>query len=214
LAQINLSDIAELGCDLPLTSAGSLLFFYDVETQPWGFDPLDAAGTKVLSISGGTFTQRQASPHGASSRVRPLRVIPEEGLPGWEWIEDQICGQSGYSHEAFRAEKNKLSRPDRDAISNGGHRFGGWPAVIQNPMELECEMVTNGIYAGTADAYTDPRMSALREGARNWRLLLQLDSDDDVGWQWGDVGMLYFWCRESEIAEKRFDRVWTILQCA
>jgi uncharacterized protein YwqG len=44
-------------------------------------------------------------------------------------------------------------------------------------------------------------------------LLLQLDSDRDLGWQWGDMGLLYFWIPDEDLAAGRFDRVWTILQC-
>jgi uncharacterized protein YwqG len=29
----------------------------------------------------------------------------------------------------------------------------------------------------------------------NWRLLLQLDTDDAAGMKWGDVGTLYFWIK-------------------
>ena len=212
LAQINLSDVAKAGCDLPLPTSGLLLFFYDVETQPWGFDPLDAPGAQVLYVGAETSIQRQVPPQGGG-RVQPIRLVADEGLPGWEWIQDQVCNQPGYSHQAFHAELHKLSDQDRDVIYNRGHGFGGWPALIQDPMELECEMVTSGVYAGNANAYADPRLSVFREGAKNWRLLLQLDSDDDFGWSWGDVGRLYFWCRENDIAEGRFDRAWNILQC-
>jgi uncharacterized protein YwqG len=147
--------------------------------------------------------------------VQPLRLIPDEALPGWEWIQDQVSAQPGYSDQTFHADLGKLNDQDWKVISNTGHRFGGWPAVIQNPMELECEMVTKGIYAGSAEAYADPLIiiSPLRESARDWRLLRQLDSDDDLGWSWGDVGTLYFWCRENDLADRRFDRAWTILQC-
>ena len=85
--------------------------------------------------------------------------------------------------------------------------------MMQNPMELECELATNGINAGGPEGYADPRVAKLRQSAADWRLLLQLDSDDDLNWMWGDVGRLYVWCRESDIAARRFERCWTILQC-
>jgi hypothetical protein len=73
-------------------------------------------------------------------------------------------------------------------------------------MELECEMVTRGIHAGNADGYADPRVPALKASAKDWRLLLQLKSDKDLDWMWGDVGMIYYWCREDDIAQARFER--------
>ena len=54
----------------------------------------------------------------------------------------------------------------------------------------------------------------MRQGAADWRLLLQLDSDDGVDFMWGDAGVLYFWIREADARAMRFDRVWLVLQCA
>jgi len=31
---------------------------------------------------------------------------------------------------------------------------------------------------------------------------------------WGDMGMLYFWIRAEDLAARRFERVWMILQCS
>jgi len=42
--------------------------------------------------------------------------------------------------------------------------------------------------------------------------LLQVDSDPSVGMQWANAGMLYFWIRRQDLAAKRFDDVWVVLQ--
>lgn len=47
---------------------------------------------------------------------------------------------------------------------------------------------------------------------REWRLLLQLASESGVNMSWGDEGFLYYWIRESDLAERCFDKVWCILQ--
>ena len=49
-------------------------------------------------------------------------------------------------------------------------------------------------------------------GVDEWRLLLQVDSDDDAGMMWCDVGQLYFWVREVDARAGDFSRTWTILQ--
>ncbi|MDS3859540.1 DUF1963 domain-containing protein [Thermosynechococcaceae cyanobacterium BACA0444] len=51
-------------------------------------------------------------------------------------------------------------------------------------------------------------------GATEWQLLFQLDSDDNATMMWGDMGRLYFWCRESDIQAQNFDQAWMILQCS
>jgi uncharacterized protein YwqG len=213
LAQINLADVASQGCDLPLPEAGLLLFFYDADTQPWGFDPHDSVGTRVWFVPKGTSIDRSFSSPLEPSPVRLLQCLASEGLPSRDCAMDRMEGQPGYSPEAFDNALDKLSDEDREAISYGGHVFGGWPHPIQNPMELECELATNGINAGGPEGYADPRVVKLRQSAVDWRLLLQLDSDNDLNWTWGDVGRLYVWCRESEISARRFERCWTILQC-
>ena len=50
-------------------------------------------------------------------------------------------------------------------------------------------------------------------GPGEWRLLLQLDSDDRAKMMWGDAGMLYFWMRQEDLAQRGFDQAWLILQC-
>lgn len=213
LAQINLADVASVGCDLPLPDKGVLQFFYDADVQPWGFDPNDGVGTRVLFAEGRERLERTHSPI-ASAPARPLEFVPSDGLPGWEWIQQKIRDQPGYSHEQFFRELERLPSEDREKLPFGGHRFGGWPSLIQAPMELECQLASNGISAGGPSGYAQARVSELEKGADDWRLLLQLDSDESQGWMWGDVGMIYFWCRQTDIAARRFDRVWTVLQCS
>ena len=47
----------------------------------------------------------------------------------------------------------------------------------------------------------------LEAGADDWRLLLQVNSDDYAGWMWGDVGRVYFWIRRQDFATGDSDRV-------
>jgi len=74
-------------------------------------------------------------------------------------------------------------------------------------------LVTNGVYAGNASGYKDPRRRELEPGAHDWTLLLQIDSDDNAKMMWGDAGMLYVWIRRQDLASREFDKAWTILQC-
>ena len=57
-------------------------------------------------------------------------------------------------------------------------------------------------------------METLTSGAGAWRLLAQVDSDDDLDMMWGDFGMLYYWIREEDLKNRHFDRAWMILQCS
>jgi uncharacterized protein YwqG len=81
-------------------------------------------------------------------------------------------------------------------------------------MEEECELVTNGIYCGDASGYNDPRVKSLEPNAKNWKLLLQIDSNDENDMMWGDCGRLYFWIKKDDLFNKNFNNSWVILQCS
>ena len=40
------------------------------------------------------------------------------------------------------------------------------------------------------------------------------DSDDDIEVMWGDMGILYFWVRESDARKRDFSAAWVVLQCS
>jgi len=57
-------------------------------------------------------------------------------------------------------------------------------------------------------------VAELRAGRSDWRLLLQVASDDAPRMMWGDAGISYYWIRDEDLRERDFDRAWLILQCA
>jgi uncharacterized protein YwqG len=53
----------------------------------------------------------------------------------------------------------------------------------------------------------------LERDAEQWRLLLQLSSDDEAGLELGyPLGRLYVWIREGDLAQARFDDVWAFIR--
>ena len=92
------------------------------------------------------------------------------------------------------------------------HQMGGYPHPVQgDDMELECHLASNGIYVGSSEGYASDAAKQLESGRADWRLLLQIDSDDAV--IWGDVGKLYFWIREQDARAGDFSAAWLVLQC-
>ena len=212
LAQINLADIAEMNTSLDLPRSGLLRFFYDMEKQPWGFDPKDAAGFKVEYLADSNASSAPDNPN--ASRAYRLDFKQSASLPDWWWLVDKLKGRPEFAEDDVDSLFTRFDGDILDEIINEGNQMGGWPDPVQNPMELECQLVSNGIYCGNEGGYASPRAEELASGADDWRLLLQLDSmERELGWLWGDAGMLYFWCREQDIAARRFDRAWVIQQC-
>jgi uncharacterized protein YwqG len=207
LACVDLKSLAERLVVPWMPSSGQLLFFYDTENQPWGFDPKHRGGWAVLLE-----TERTApaqSPTTATSF--PRRSISFERiatLPSYERPEIIRLGLSDEESENLIDVTNNVY---------GGeprHQIDGYPSPVQgDAMELECQLVSNGIYCGDSIGYNSARAASLRDGVGDWRLLLQIDSDGDLGVMWGDAGMLYFWIREADARARRFDRAWVVLQC-
>jgi uncharacterized protein YwqG len=90
-----------------------------------------------------------------------------------------------------------LDSTDQDAIDERrgdepAHRLLGVPEAIQE----------------------DPRRGVV-PGARgaDWQLLLQLDSGEPLGLDYGDNGRIYFLMRSSDLAEHRWERGRVVLQC-
>ncbi|HKY90960.1 MAG TPA: YwqG family protein, partial [Nevskiaceae bacterium] len=192
-----------------LPPAGRLLFFYDVLDQPWGYDPTHAAGWAVRYVPAGDGTATTVQPLGieplARQAIRFVRVdtFPSETRPGMDALQ------------LTDAEWDAVfDRDDAQYQGEPEHRVGGFPSVIQNDdMELESQLASSGIDCGDAKAYRHPRIAEMQAQARDWRLLLQFDTDDDLDVMWGDAGRLYFWVRERDARAGRFDQAWVILQC-
>lgn len=211
VAQFNLGDMPRQSLDIPLPQTGSLLFFYDSQQRTWGFDPKDRGSAVVLYT-----TQEPNS---------LTRIQPPEDMPDMGWFKcckvdfDPAVNLPDawsihYRPELSGEERDNLFEYyDRSQLSGPIHRIGGHADCVQNAMELECQLVTHGLYCGDSTGYEDPRRETLQEGASDWKLLLQIDSDDDAGMMWGDVGRIYFWLRETDLQEQHFENAWQILQC-
>lgn len=212
IAQINLTDLRGLETDIVLPESGWLYFFYDTTKQPWGFDPDDRGGHRVLYWEGTAEELRRTEPKGSAEdfqcRASGLHFRSELTVAS-ELSSDKHIE---LADEYMELELKSLGvSSEFDPI----HRMGGHPQNLQGPMKLECQMVTNGLYCGDLSAWNDKRRSELEPGAKDWRLLLQVSSDeDDLGWMWGDCGRIYFWIREQDLCDLAFDQTWVILQCA
>lgn len=196
-----------------LPAQGRLLFFYDIEHQPWGFDPKDAGGWRVLYVAAAVAFDGVAQPPRplSSDQEIPKRFVrfSLRGMPPSPAAREIVDLRLSDVEQAA-LDKN------REALFDGQphHQIAGYPDPIQgDDMDLECQLVSNGIYCGNANGYTDPRVASLREEAADWSLLFQMDSDDELRVMWEDTGMLYFWIRREDARACRFDKTWLILQC-
>jgi uncharacterized protein YwqG len=209
IAQLKLKAFGGLSEDLPRD--GWLLFFYDMRNQPWGFDPRDRASCAVVHVPAGTNLRRRPMPEDVdddewSGSCCSVTHAVEATVP--ELGETRADLEMLEPHQAMLKELSPMGAGEPK------HRLLGWPDMVQGEMSAECQLVTHGIYCGDAKGYQDPRVPELLQGAADWMLLLQIDTDEDgPGWMWGDCGRIFFWIRRQDLRERRFQRAWCILQC-
>lgn len=211
IAQINLADAtAVLPPNSGVPTSGLLSFFYDaVEQSAWGFTPGDDESWSVIYSPDVAPCERRSWPDGLPDegrfRAAALRHTPELSFPAAESFDVEQLGIDS----PWTTYGRVLGDVD-EVIS----RFLGNPDPVQGDMQVECQLASNGVYCGSSDYLNRPEAKALLAGASAWRLLLQVDShEDETGMMWGDVGRLYFWIREQDLASGNWDATWMVLQC-
>jgi len=193
LLQINLAEIKRILPAVPFPRTGWLWFFYDTENYPWGIERDDRKGWEVLFWHGTAIDLARAKAptwmtEEALLPVCALSMQQAEWLPHHTAPAVSNLKLNDTELDAYHDTVKKLRGSEDDPI----HKLLGWPDTIQNDMAEGCAKLAGG---------------------KNWRLLLQLDSDENAGMTWGDGGRLYFWIREQDLAVHRFDRCWGVLQC-
>jgi hypothetical protein len=209
LVQIDLATVAGLpGADV-LPSDGLLSFF--CEGAIWRGDPTDGRDWRVLYTPAGTSLERAPTPDAMREDgiFTACGLTPRPGVSLPYHAEPQIMAL-GLSWDESDAYLDVRGGVDQGVPTE--HRLLGWPDIVQNPeMELECQIASTHIEWSWKDL---ERLRAEPAPATaEWRLLLQLASDDAAGMMWGDLGLLYFWIREPDLAARDFSRVWMIMQC-
>jgi uncharacterized protein YwqG len=166
---------------------------------------------------GDTVLQAQEPPKDLNQNFNSVLLSAQtrECLPPPETFAMSRLIEQSVDSKSVRKQLESLfhNKETRERFLTSGHALGGWPSPVQGEMETECQLVTNGIFCGLPEGYTSRKAMRLRPGAADWRLVLQIASDERVGFEWGDSGKLYVWMREQDIHARRFDRCWTILQC-
>lgn len=215
LAVLDLAELAGMEMDVDLPTEGILNFFFEADEQmAWGFDPAHRDGWKVVFTPAGVdAVERPAPPGSTTFDAVFVRPVPTTTLPSLFQEPEMVAlfSDDGAKERLF-AVAEELEELELDSPC---HQIGGWPRLVQGALWGECQLASNGLYLGDGRAYGTERGRALASGADDWVLLLQVDSDEQsaVNWMWGDSGTLYFCIRRQDLAERRFDRCWGILQC-
>ncbi|MFC2689618.1 Protein containing DUF1963 [Propionibacterium freudenreichii] len=224
LAQVNLADATRYDTEGLLPTAGVLSFFYEMETQEWGFDPRDKGSARVFFFEDPATLRPASAPDDLDDWFPDGQAISYRNmvdLPAWlgftELPEEvrrtnplpvPLTDIEWEDYDAMREEYGAPSEGD-DAVTT---KLLGHPDVVQNPMEAECEMVTRGMADGAeGEEISQELRDDIEKASRDWTLLFQMGTDS--GLEFGDVGHINYWIKKQDLARRDFDKAWLILQC-
>lgn len=218
LAQFNCEDLSKYDTEHLLPDHGILSFFYETDSQSWGYDPKDKGCARVFWFEDTSVLSPAELPEDMGDDFKfPMVKIDMSKAVSYPSEADffevfPLEGDSDDFEEAFE-EATGTSVYDMEY----GSQLLGWPDVIQYSMFAECELVTQGYYLGSGwhKVPKDVRKKAEETACDKWRLLLQLDTVEcgDFYLMFGDAGHIYFYITKEDLEAKRFDKVWLILQC-
>lgn len=210
LAQFRLQDLREFDVEHVLPPHGMLWFFYDARQQTFGDAPTDQGGWHVSFLADEHPWLERASwpprlPTGSRFQAcsvtfasqMTLSHAPELDIPHYDWTEA----------EQLNYERLLATFPTPTEHTAIQHHLLGHADTLQDDMRLQCQLVSHGV-----TDLDDPRSEQLTPGARDWRLLLQLDSDEHTGMRWASDGTLYYWIPQIALQEHLFEAAWLVLQ--
>jgi hypothetical protein len=232
LAQIRLADIAAFDPDGELLHEGMLSFFFDY--QRW-FKPEGAAEgslANVLYVPKAVALQRTMWPEALDVRERyaPLAVTSFARELTAPDFESPVIEQFGYTPELLYLPDEWL--PDgmsetavtarrigdimldidrflHDTYDSRGivHRLLGYGDGIQGGVESNWHWLAKAI---NVSGSSTSAFTAVQKA--DWRLLLQIDSDEN-GMTWGDLGRIYYGLPQQSLMARAFSHVYAELQC-
>lgn len=217
LLQINCADLAQFDEEKLLPTHGLLSFFYEIDAQPWGFDPEHRGGLKVYYFEDLSVLHRAEFPEDMEGFSRmPALDIKFHTERSYPCLVDfkQITAGEEFDYPDYESAYLQLNGEDTDYCS----KLLGWPNLIQNTMFYQCELVSQGFYVGTSERFgkiPKERRAAAEDAYKRWCLLLQLDlvESGDFELLFGDSGRLYICIKQDDLASRSFDKAWGILQC-
>ncbi|MBL8773928.1 MAG: DUF1963 domain-containing protein [Phenylobacterium sp.] len=199
VAQLDLAAFAAHAGMPWLPHEGRLYFFFD-EARNGALDCCVA----IYSLEPPGPPVAFPAPLAASQRFAELRVgfMRFTSLPSWDWLGEDEPGPE-IDWEGF----DLLA--DADLGDEIEHRVGGYPSEIQGgQMGVHCEYLWRGL-AWDPDG---PVPDDIRRAGRQWRLLLQIDSDPALGMNWWDGGRIYVFVRARDARRGDFRKTVTITQ--
>ena len=181
LAQINLEEVKALDKDNLLPDKGMLYFFYELETEEWGYHPKSKGCAKVFYFEDSSNFELIDFPKNMEDDYKipefKINFKSNISLPSYEDFD--ILNEEEKILEKYRMSGNLKDFKNNlfDEYSNfyNEHieslesytKLLGYPDVIQNSMEEECEAVTRGFDMGGIESYPKQYQKEIRSASKD-----------------------------------------------
>lgn len=214
LAQFDCSGLAKHDKDGLLPHEGVLSFFYEYRSQRWGYDPKDEGCARVYWFKDISGLKPSAFPADLPEDCRfpALSIGMSAGRSVMSPADAQMAWQTDIDYDDFEMVRRRMGCGEPENSS----KLLGWADPIQDSMAAECQLVTRGYdMGGDTDAPERELIYAEEHSIDDWTLLFQLDTVEEGHFylMFGDCGRIYFYIRKEDLAARRFDRAWLVLQC-
>ena len=217
LAQFDCAQLAPLDKEGLLPHAGLLSFFYELDSQRWGYDPKDLGCARVFWFEGPLAAAEFPSELDEAFRLPELAAKLSQAADAPDFQDACPALEYAFTANDYRCFDQARRELGMDYPANRSQLLG-WPDLIQNNMTLQCELISRGYYLGGSweEVPMEERAALRTPSVRDWQLLFQLDTVEhgDFELMFGDCGRIYFYIRREDLAQRRFDRVWLIQQCS
>lgn len=200
LTLVAVLDLAELPPLDPLPADGTLALFWDFMFHD--LEKMDfVAGTRVFWLRDGEEAREEHPPDGADPGE--LESVPVRGMAM------PVAGEQRKVEAALKGAPDVEELFDAmEELTFHRHQLLGSSRDIQGPVLDEVPYWFRHVYPETEARFSDD------ERAGDWILLAQIEEDPQVPSLFiGDAGSIYFVMLESDLRERRFDRVMGIMQC-
>ncbi|MCL1913677.1 MAG: YwqG family protein [Eubacteriaceae bacterium] len=217
LLQVDCGQIAQFDTDKLLPESGILCFFYDLQSMTWGYDPIDKGSARVYYFDLSQAVKGFEFPNDLDPEYRlpemPIGFCAKPDLPYFEEFHMSQVFEYEFDSEEYDEAREAFGC---EFGSKDRHKLLGYADPIQGPMLLECELSTNGIYTGSPANLSEEQEELFQGKCKEWKLLMQLDTvtKGDFELMFGDVGHIYFYIRENDLASRNFENCWLVLQCS
>ena len=212
IAQIDLEALPETEGIPRLPSSGLLSIFCDFEASEWGEDPDAKESWRVfhfnVPMSELVAAQYPEELEEACRSIpkyigfKPVSAFPPTVSPEISKIFLEENVENDYEVFEFPYEGQPM------------HHLFGHPELEQDyDIRESCERGYRRIPYDAPEPEYPSEIEEFKAAQSQWKLLVQIHSDRDAGFMWGDFGKLYFCIREEDLAVANFNDVWMVMQC-